>query len=106
MHPPSRPLATLAATAAAVSLLAGCGTRTVEGQELEGKITTSLERQVGERPDAIECPNEVDAKKGTKARCIIKASDGSEIGLNVTMTDDEGAFDYEVDQQASKPPAK
>ncbi|MCA1709324.1 MAG: DUF4333 domain-containing protein, partial [Actinobacteria bacterium] len=79
------------AVAASVSLvLGGCGTKTVQGEEAERKISDSLTQRVGQRPGAVECPSQIEAKAGQKARCKLKASDGSEIGLTVTMTDDTG----------------
>jgi len=85
-------------------VLAGCGTKTVQGSEVSKRISEGLHRQVGQRPDQVKCPDQVEAKAGKKARCTIVASDGSEVGLTVTMKDDKGKFDYAVDNRLSKPP--
>lgn len=96
----------LAVTASASIVLGGCGTKTVEGEEAEKKIADSLTQRVGQRPEAVECPSQIEAKAGQKARCKLKASDGSEIGVTVTMADDTGKFNYQVDNKLSKPPTK
>lgn len=96
----------LATTASVAIMLGGCGTKTVQGEEAEKKIADSLTQRVGQRPGAVECPSQIEAKVGQKARCKLRASDGSEIGLTVTMTDDTGRFDYEVDNKLSKPPTR
>ena len=61
---------------------------------------------MGKRPSAVRCPSKIEAKAGQKARCTIVGSDGSEIGMTVTMKDDEGNFSYVVDNKLSKPPTK
>ena len=97
---------TLGVVAGALIVLSGCGTKTVNGQEVEKTIADGLAQRFGQRPTAVECPAQIEAKAGHKTRCKIKASDGSEIGLTVTMTDDKGKFDYAVDNKLSKPPTK
>jgi len=100
----------LAATVALVgvgpALLAGCGEKTVQGSQVAQRVTEGLARQVGQGPAAVKCPEKIVAKAGQKARCTIVGSDGSEIGMTVTMKDDQGKFDYAVDNKLSKPPPK
>jgi hypothetical protein len=87
-------------------VLAGCGSNTVKGDAVAQRVSAGLEREVGQRPADVRCPKEIEAMAGEKARCTIVGSDGSEIGLTVTMKDDKGKFDYVVDSKPSKPPTK
>ena len=106
-RPPTRRLAAAAALlGVAPALLAGCGTKTVQGNAVEQKVADGLQRQVGQRPADVRCPDKIEAKAGAKARCTIVGSDGSEIGMTVTMKDDQGNFSYVVDNKLSKPPTK
>jgi Domain of unknown function (DUF4333) len=89
-----------------VAALAGCSTCTVQGADVSKRISEGLEKEVGQRPNAVRCPPEIEAKPGAKARCTIVGSDGREIGLTVTMKDERGKFDYGVDREVSKQPTK
>ena len=105
MEAPARRLGpTATALALAAALLVGCGSKTLPGSAVSQRISAGLERQVGERPGAVRCPKEIEAKPGQRARCKIVGSDGSEIGLTVVMKDDRGRFDYVVDKTLSKQP--
>lgn len=90
--------------AAGVLLLSACeasvevGERVVDSAEVESEIANQLEAEVGQRPASVDCPDEIQAAEGETYRCTLTAEDGSTIGLTLTMTDDEGNFDFEVDQ--------
>jgi hypothetical protein len=62
-------LITAAGTAAL--LLAGCGTSTVDTKKLEGDLASQLAPQAGVSADdlKVECPDDQEAKKGTKFEC-------------------------------------
>ena len=72
------------------------GGRILEGDDLEAEITDSLEEEVGQRPASIDCPDEVDVEEGGTFECALTADDGSTATVVVTMTDDEGSYEYEV----------
>ena len=99
-------LATLVIALLGLPIATGCGAQTVEGKAVADQVSQGLERRVGQRPSAVRCPQEIEARAGNKARCTIVGSDGSEIGVTVTMRDDQGKFDYTVDSKLSKPPTK
>ena len=92
-----------AGLAGAVLLLSACeasvgiGERVVDTDDAETQIADQLEEQVGQRPKSIECPDEMLASEGETYRCTLTAEDGTELGLTMTMTDDEGNFEIEVD---------
>ena len=99
-----RPTAAAALVAAGVLLLSACdasvgvGERVLDSAEVEAEVVNQLEAEVGERPESVDCPDEIEAAEGETYRCTLTAEDGSTIGLTLTMTDDEGNFDIEVDQ--------
>ncbi len=71
---------------------------TLPGPLVERQVQDALERSVGKRPDAVSCPARVAMKVGSKTRCTLTAGDKA-YGLTVTMTDNTGAFDIDVDEQ-------
>ena len=92
------------ALACGAVLIAGCssGTVTVDQHKLEKEISNDLTRVVGQRPKAITCPGDLKAVEGTKMRCQLEASDGSKIGLTLTVTsvkDSDVKFHIQVDQK-------
>ena len=89
---------TLAAGCAVLGLV-GCGSKTLDVDDAEQKIAAELERQVGQRPKAVDCPSDIEAKEGNTERCTITAPNGEKIGLTLTTTDDEGNFRFEVDRR-------
>lgn len=91
--------------ACAVLALAGC-TASVETTEdanlpqaeLEKGIADALEKSVGQRPDAVDCPDPVKAKVGESARCVLRAGN-VRYGLTATITSydkDSKSARYEV----------
>ena len=64
-----------------------------------------LEKEVGQRPDRIDCPGNLDGKIGETMRCTLTAGT-DELGLTVTVTEIEGTtvnFDIEVDNKTAGP---
>lgn len=94
----------LAAVAAVILVLSGCGTMKVSQAQLEEQIKTQLTAQVGQAPDSIECPGDLEGKVGATQRCVLTA-DGTKLGVTATVTSVEGnnvKFDIKVDQQPMK----
>jgi hypothetical protein len=98
------------AVALAVSVIAltGCsgevsvGGNAVEQADLEQVVSDELEEIVGEAPDSIDCPGDLDAEVGAELRCVLTAG-GDRIGVSVTVTTVEGDnvdFDIQVDDEA------
>lgn len=62
----------------AVSLLIGAATagctfevyRTIDAVAVERSSMDLLEQQVGQRPDAIDCPDDLKAEVGQSIRCV------------------------------------
>ena len=89
--------------AGAVLLLTGCqasvevGERIVDTDDAETQIADKLEEQVGQRPASIDCPQDMKAEEGQTYTCVLTADDGTQLDVTLTMTDDEGNFDIEVE---------
>src|SRR5688500_5063196 len=74
--------------------------------DLETKLTTQLEAQVGVKPTSVTCPEDVPKKKDAKTTCTAVMPDGNTRTLEVTMTDDKGAMHVEspAPPEAAPPP--
>lgn len=77
--------------------IAGCSpTKQVDTGRAEAEIKRSLAAQTGDRLRAVRCPDEVEANKGDRFRCVATASDGSRVRLVVTQTDGEGSVRWRL----------
>ncbi len=71
---------------------------TLPGRVIEQQTIASLEKQFGKRPDGVKCPARVQLKRGSTTRCTL--TDGEKAyGVTITMKNDQGGFDIEVDKQ-------
>ncbi|MGE0295372.1 DUF4333 domain-containing protein [Pseudonocardia sp.] len=98
-----RTLAAAAALAAALGLT-GCTvqtTRTVDEAQIEQAVSDRLNDLVGQRPDAVDCPDDLTGVVGTMLRCSL--TDGADrYPVDVTVTSVEGDtvnFDFAVADQ-------
>ena len=86
--------AVLACTAAVA--LAACGEKTLDTADAEDEISDQLVAQGRPKPKAVECPDDMKAKKGEKYTCTLTAPAGDKAKVNLTMLDDDGKFRFEV----------
>lgn len=94
--------ATLVIVATPLLTLTGCSfTQSIDQSEVETQIADSLEEQVGQRPDSVECPGDLDGEVGATMRCTLTAGDTKfGVGVEVTSVEDNKAkFDIKVDDQ-------
>lgn len=92
---PRSALAALVIVAAAT--LAGCSSAVAQA-DVEDQISQRFEEQVGEPPEDVACPEDLDAEKGAEMTCTITA-DGTDYDVKVSVTSVEGDtanFDIEV----------
>lgn len=87
-------------------LISGCtiGTKAhpIGRHELEQKISSSLTKNVGQKPDDVSCPHELPAKKGATVRCVLTAgNDKLGVTVRTTSVSDTGRvrFQYQVDKR-------
>lgn len=99
--------AVLAPAAAVATLtLAGCsfeasvGGRSVDEADLEQQISDQLEEQVGQAPEEIDCPGDLDAEVDATIECTLNDSGESyPVSVVVTGVDEDTEqvrFDFEV----------
>lgn len=93
----------IAVVAATLPLMAltGC-TGSVPKSDVETTIADKLEEQTGQRPETVECPEDLEAKEGATMRCELRDS-GIKLGVKVNVTEvdgDKAKFDIEVDDAA------
>ena len=92
------------ALACGAVLIAGCSTGpgSVDRHKVEKEVSDELTKTVGQRPKSITCPGDLKAVEGTKMRCQLLASDGTKLGLTLTVTsvkDSHVKFHISVDQK-------
>lgn len=66
---------------------------------VEDAIADSLEKEVGQRPDAVDCPGELSAKQGETIRCELQAG-ADRLGVTATVSSasvKDGKLDFKLD---------
>lgn len=92
-------VAMLALACALPMTVAACGEKTLDSGSAEEEISQKLEELRNVKPEKVECPDDMKAKKGDKYECTLTAPNGDELPVDLTMTDDEGKFEFEVGQK-------
>jgi hypothetical protein len=72
---------------------AGCGSETLDTAEAEDTIKSFIQGQTGANVSSVDCPDDVNAEKGTRFACEVTAADGSKATIDVEQTSDEGNID-------------
>lgn len=106
MRHPTHPGRTLAATLASVLAAASpaacsSGPATLEAGRVEEEITSALTAEVGFPPDAVSCPEDLEAEPGATTRCEVTVDDAT-LGATVEVTSVDGdtaEFDIQVDEE-------
>ena len=80
---------------AALGVFAGCGTKTVETDDVQNEIKDKLKEQQGVEVENVKCPDDMEAKKGKEYTCDLEAQ-GQKLKVKVTMTNDDGNFEFQV----------
>ncbi|MFC6286377.1 DUF4333 domain-containing protein [Nocardioides sp. GCM10027113] len=90
-------------TLVAVGTLAGCSADAVDKTDVEEQISTQLEAEVGQTPDRIECPGDLDAEVGATMTCLLYAGeDNIDVDVEVTSVDgDEVNFSIQVAEEVN-----
>ncbi|WP_040797257.1 DUF4333 domain-containing protein [Nocardia higoensis] len=86
-------------TVAGCSVNIGSSTPTVKEADLERSVAQTLADQVGQEPDEVDCPDDLEGEVGAVLECTLTA-DGVTHNLTVTVTsveDDKVNYDVEVD---------
>jgi hypothetical protein len=90
------PLAATGIAAIASIALTACGEAKIDTEEAEATIRAGITRQTGVEIEAVRCPDNVEAKRGGRFRCIAVAKNGDRGAVQVTQRDDEGTFTWKL----------
>ena len=87
--------------AAGIALLASiavtaCGEEQLDTGAAEATIRAGIAQQTGVEIDAVRCPDEVEAKRGGRFRCVAVARNGDRATVNVTQRDDQGRLRWRL----------
>ena len=92
-------LVTTCVTLLAVFALAACGGSAVAKDDVEKQASDLIEKDAGEKPKSVTCPEDLDAEKGAKMKCELVAPDDTKYDLEVVVTsveNDTAKFSVEV----------
>ena len=78
-------------------LLAGCGSSTLDSGSAEQSISKVF-KQAGHPTKKVDCPDDIDAKKGKSFDCTITLSNGQTYKAHAVQTDDNGHFQVSLPQ--------
>ncbi len=73
---------------------------------VEDEIADSLEKTVGQRPDDVECPEDLSAQQGESIRCVLHAGT-DRLGVTATVTAasvQNSELDYQLDVKVDDKP--
>jgi hypothetical protein len=78
-------------------LIAGCGGNTLDSSSAEKSISKVF-AQSGHPTKSVNCPDNIDAKKGKTFDCTITLSNGQSVKAHAVQTDDNGHFQVSLPQ--------
>jgi hypothetical protein len=79
----------LVATAAGCSCSVSSGPHAVKKSDVASQITSKLTDAAGNKPDTVNCPNDLPAKVGAQLNCEMKVKNQT-FNVNVTVTSVDG----------------
>jgi len=71
-------LAALAAVACLALALAACGETVIDAAKTEDAIEHNLEKASGLTVTSVDCPSDVEVKKGATFECVVSEAGGKE----------------------------
>lgn len=73
-----------------VALVAvGCGEVVIDDVKTEGAIEKSLKPRFGKRLTGVDCPEDVEVKKGNTFECALTLTDGKEEAAKLKILNDD-----------------
>lgn len=82
--------------------IAGCSSqKVVNRDQLQSGVKTKLEAAAHAKAKSVTCPDKLKAKVDETTRCTLVATDGTKIGVTVTVTSVKGShvtYDAQADQ--------
>ncbi|WP_156689221.1 DUF4333 domain-containing protein [Mycobacterium sp. Marseille-P9652] len=74
----------------ACSCSVGSSSHAVDKKDVASQITSKLTDAAGNKPDTVDCPNDLPAKVGAQLNCTMKVKNQT-FNVNVTVTSVEGS---------------
>lgn len=104
MHSSARRLLVLFAILGSSFALAACegevsiGDDTISASNLESEASKSLTQETGQKPAAIDCPEDLKAEKGASEVCSLEDPQGGTYDMTITITsvNDDGKADFNI----------
>ena len=104
MNQPSRRILALAAILGSAFILSACsgevsvGDDSISASELETQASASLTKEYGEKPESLDCPEDLKAEVGETETCELVDQAGNHYDAKITITsvDDDGNAQFNV----------
>jgi Domain of unknown function (DUF4333) len=93
---------TAAVVAVSALALVGCSKDALEADQIEEKIGEGLVTQGVDKPQSIDCPDDLPAEEGATVECTMLMVGGTKHAITVVTTEvdgDEVRFDWKIDPQ-------
>jgi hypothetical protein len=84
--------------AAALAGLGACGETKVDVDRLEREVAADIEEQTGTRGVEVDCPDEVEQRKGNDFECQATAPGGIRQPVEMTQPGDDGDVDWKLER--------
>ena len=65
----------------------------IDDMEAEDYLRATVEPPPGTRIDAVDCPDGVDAERGTTFECTLETADGDEAVIGLRVVDESGTVE-------------
>ena len=79
-------------------MLAGCGQKLDTGK-IESDVKRDLAGRTGAKVVSVECPGDVEPKRGDTFRCTARTAAGEQVPIEVVQEDDSGTVRWRVVRQ-------
>ena len=93
LHTRTAALVSVLAASVALSACEGevsIGGDSVSADDIETEAKSALTAKVGEAPESIDCPSDLDAKEGESETCTLTAKDGKTYDMTATVSSVDG----------------
>lgn len=85
----------MVALGSTLALVAGCGGEPkIDSGSMEDEIESGLLEGTDMPSISVTCPDDITAEEGNQLECTAVAGDGARAAIEVTLTDDEGGFQW------------
>ena len=100
----ARRLLVLSAILGSAFVLTACegevsvGDETISASSLESEASKSLTQETGQKPAAIDCPEDLKAEKGATEVCSLEDPQGGTYDMTITITsvDEDGNAEFNI----------